>query len=334
MKILIDIDELEQSGAVTSQLATMLRTHAIRDTGSTAINMLLAFGAIVIAAGLLALAAEIPPSKFPAFLGATGIPSLKLAAFLGAGFILLGWLANQRYAAQWGKLASIWMITGALVLSCAVGVITRKPLISPLIIVAILAFVSVIAESKLLIALVPLALVGAIGGSAGYWHACYAIWIQEPTLIIVLFSGLAYGAWEWAKSQTGLYQSLAVVFARMCIILVNFAFWVGSLRGDTPGSMWNESNSMNYFGHANQNIAEVVFIVGWAVALVFAAAWGAKHGRRFMVNTVAVFGAIHFYTQCFENFEVDAVLVILLGVVTVAFGLGLWRYNRKALSAQ
>jgi hypothetical protein len=315
MKILIDIDELEQSGAVTSQLATMLRTHAIRDTGSTAINMLLAFGAIAIAAGLLSL-----------------IPSSGFAALFGAGFILLGWLAKKQYAAQWGKLASIWMITGALVLSGSVGIITNQPFITPLIAAAILAFVSVIAESRLLIALVPLALGAAIGGSTGYWHACYEISIKEPTLTIVLFSALAYGAWQLAKPQTGLYQSLAIVFARMCIILVNFGFWIGSLWGDTPGKIWNEPNTMSYFNHANQQIPEIVFIVGWAVALVFAGAWGAKHGRRFMVNTVAVFGAIHFYTQWFEYIGLHAVSVIVAGVATVAFGLGLWRYNRKVLS--
>jgi len=97
MKILIDIDELEHNGVVKPQLASMLRTHAVRDTGSTAINMLLAFGAIAIAAGLLSL-----------------IPSSGFAAFLGAGFISLGWLVRKQYADQWGKLASIWMITGAL----------------------------------------------------------------------------------------------------------------------------------------------------------------------------------------------------------------------------
>ncbi len=316
MKILIDIDELEKNGVVTPQLASALRSHAVRDTGSTAINMLLAFGAIAIAVGLLSL-----------------IPSSGFAAFFGVGFILLGWLVRKQYAAQWGKLASIWMITGALVLSGSVGVITNQPFKTPLIAAAILAFVSVIAESSLLIALVPLAIIAAIGGSTGYWHACYAISIKEPTLTIVLFSALAYGAWQLAKSQTGLYQSLAVVFARMCIILVNFGFWIGSLWGDTPGKIWNDPSAMSYYSHANQYIHEVVFIIGWAIALLLTGVWSAKHGRRFMVNTVAVFGAIHFYTQWFDHLGLHAISVIIAGVATVAFGLGLWSYNKRVLSS-
>lgn len=315
MKILIDIDELEQNGVVTPQLASTLRAHAVCDIGSTAINILLAFGAIAIAAGLLSL-----------------IPSSGFAAFLGAGFILLGWLVRKQHTAQWGKLASIWMITGALVLSGSVGVITHHPFISPLIATVILTFVSIIAESRLLIALVPLVIAAAIGGSTGYWHTSYALSIKEPTLTIALFSVLAYGAWQFAKSQTGLYQSLLVVFARMCIILVNFGFWTGSLLGDTPGKIWNDPNTMSYFNHANQQIPKMAFVVGWAVALIFAGAWGAKHGRRFMVNTVAVFGAIHFYTQWFEYLEFHALSVIMGGVATIAFGLGLWRYNRKVLT--
>ncbi len=316
MKILIDVDELEQSGAITAQLATMLRVHAVRDTGSLAINMLLAFGAIAIAAGLLAL-----------------VPSPAIAAVFGVGFILLGWLIRKLHAAQWGKLASVWMIVGGLVLSGAVGVITDLPFVAPLIAAAILSIISVVAESRLLIALVPLTLGAAIGGSAGYWRACYEISIREPTLTIVLFSALAYGAWQFAKRRTGLFQSLSIVFARMCVVLSNFGFWVGSLWGDTPGKIWSDPNSTTYFSPENQKIPEVVFIVGWAIALFFAGAWGAKQGRRFMVNIAAVFGAIHFYTQWFEHIGLEPVSVIVAGVATIAFGLGMWRYNRQALSA-
>ncbi len=315
MKILIDIEELERTGVITPELSATLRAHAVRDTGSAAINMLLAFGAIAIAAGLVSLA-----------------PSLGVAAFFGIGFIVLGWLIQKQYAAQWGKLASVWMVTGALVLSGAVGVITDQPFVTPIIAAAILAGVSVLAESRLLIALVPLAIAAAIGGSTGYWHACYAISIEEPTLTIVLFSALAYGAWQVAKTQTGLYHSLAVVFARMCVILVNFGFWIGSLWGDTPGKLWHNPAAMDYFNGANQQIPDTVFILGWAVTLFLAGAWGAKQGHRFMVNTVAVFGAIHFYTQWFEHIGLHAISVIIAGIVTIVFGLGLWRYNRRVLS--
>ena len=55
MKIMIDVDELEREGVLTPELAAKMRQIAMRDTGSTAINIVLAFGAIAVAAGLLAL---------------------------------------------------------------------------------------------------------------------------------------------------------------------------------------------------------------------------------------------------------------------------------------
>ena len=100
----------------------------------------------------------------------------------------------------------------------------------------------VLAGSRLLIALTPLALASAIGGSTGYWHASYMIAISEPTLTIVLFFVLGIAAWMFAKGQRGMAHTLSITFARMCVILVNFGFWVGSLWGDTPGRLWRHPN--------------------------------------------------------------------------------------------
>lgn len=55
MKITVDVDELEREGVLSPELAAKMRQIAMRDTGSTAINIVLAFGAIAVAAGLLAL---------------------------------------------------------------------------------------------------------------------------------------------------------------------------------------------------------------------------------------------------------------------------------------
>ena len=100
MNILIDIDALEREGVVGSELAAKLRAHAVRDTGSTAINILLAFGAIAVAAGLVALTL-----------------SPAVTAVLGAGFIAAGYGVRQAKREMWGKLGGIWMIVGALTLS-------------------------------------------------------------------------------------------------------------------------------------------------------------------------------------------------------------------------
>ncbi len=301
---------------VNAQMAQMLRAHAVSDTGSTAINILLAFGAIAVAAGILALN-----------------PSPVLGTAVGLLFVALGFGIKHQYSGQWGKLGSIWMIVGALILAGGVGYLINSPMLGSLAGAVILLVVGIMAESKLLIALTTLALASAIGGSTGYWHACYMIAVTEPTLTIVLFFVLGLGAWLIAKSQTGLAQTLSITFARMCVVLVNFGFWIGSLWGDTPGRLWRDPEGLNYFGNGSQQIPEMAFIVGWALALVAAGVWGAKNGRRFMVNTVAVFGGIHFYTQWFEFVGAEPVSVILGGIATIAMGLGLWKYNQKVLEA-
>ena len=313
MKILVDIDELQQQGLVTAETARMLRDHATKDTGSTAINILLAFGAVAVAAGIGAL-------TFSAGVGAV----------LGAAFIACGWLARTRATAMWGKLGSIWMVVGALALAGSLGFLADHPLFASLLAAVIFAATAVVAGSSLLIALVPLALESAIGGSTGYWHACYEIAISEPTLTIVLFTALGIGTWQAAKQFTGLYQNLAIVFARVCVILVNFGFWIGSLWGDTPGKLWRSGDHYLDFG-SDAQIQPMVFIVGWIVALLAAGAWAAKNGRRFLVNTVATFGAIHLYTQWFERFGADPITVIVAGLATILIGLALWRYNRRVL---
>ncbi len=316
MKILIDIDALEQKGVVSADTAQMLRAHAVSDTGSTAINILLAFGAIAVAAGILALN-----------------PSPVMGTILGFLFVVVGLGIKQKYSTQWGKLGSIWMIVGALILAGGVGYLINSPMLGSIAGGAILLIVGIMAESKLLVALTPLALASTIGGSTGYWHACYMIAVTEPTLTILLFFALGLIAWFIAKNRGGLNHTLSITFARMCVVLVNFGFWVGSLWGDTPGRLWRDPNGLEYFGSDGQQIPEMVFIVGWALALIAAGVWGAKNGRRFLVNTVAVFGGIHFYTQWFEFVGAEPVSVILGGIATIAMGLGLWKYNQKVLEA-
>ena len=155
MKILVDIDELQQQGLVSAETARLLRDHATKDTGSTAINILLAFGAVAVAAGIGAL---------------TFSPSV--GAVLAAAFIGLGWFVKTRQHAMWGKLGSIWMVIGALALAGSLGFLSDHPLFASLLAAVIFAAVAIVAGSSLLIALVPLALESAIGGSTGYWHAC------------------------------------------------------------------------------------------------------------------------------------------------------------------
>ena len=168
----------------------------------------------------------------------------------------------------------------------------------------------------------------AIGGSVGYWHACYEVAIQEPTLTVVLFFALGLAGWQAAKRLAGQAQALALAFTRMCVILVNFGFWIGSLWGDTPGHTWRAEAS----DHGPPLFSDLAFTLAWAAALLAAGVWGARNGRRFLVNAAATFGGILLYTQWFERLGVDPVSVIFGGALAIAIGMGLWTYNRRQLS--
>ncbi|MES2907454.1 MAG: hypothetical protein V4691_10620 [Pseudomonadota bacterium] len=326
MKILIDVDTLEEEGVLTPALAAVLRKHAVRDTGSTAINLLLAFGAVVLAAGAGAL-----------------VPTASVALMIGLAFIGAGWFVSKNHAEQWGKLGSIWMVIGGLLSAGAVGMlvgytvengaIVERPMLGSIAGAAVLAAVALLAESYLLIALVPFALCAAIGSTTGYWHATYMVCIREPTLTIALFTALGLIGWEVSKRLRGVREGMAIAFTRVCVIFVNMGFWIGSLWGDTPGALWKDPEGSSWSYNYVPQIPATTFIVGWAVALLAAGAWGAKNGRRFLVNTVAVFGAIHFYTQWFEHLGADPLSVMIAGTATIGFGIALWKYNQKQVSA-
>ena len=79
-------------------------------------------------------------------------------------------------------------------------------------------------------------------------------------------------------------------------------------------------------------IPEPVFVVGWAVALLGAGIWAVRVNRRWLVNVVAVFAAIEFYTQWFERLGLEPVSVIVGGLLMLAFALGLWMFNRRLLA--
>jgi len=310
LNILIDVDQLQAEGVLTPELAERLRAAAKRQTGTAALNALLGFGAIAVAIGVCFLA-----------------QSAAIAAALGLALFISGAAARALGAVAWEKLAGVGMVTGALIFSGALAFLINRPTEGSLLIALVLLGAGLAARSRLLAALTPLALAGAIGGSTGYWHACYEIAIREPTLTIALFSALGALMLAASKKVPADFAALALVFARMSAVLVNFGFWIGSLWGDTPGQLWRDSQDW-----AHPLIPAPVFVVGWAIVLLAGGAWGALSGRRFLVNTAVVFGGIHFYTQLFEYLGPDPLALIIAGAATIALGLGLWSYNRKVLA--
>jgi iron complex transport system permease protein len=129
---------------------------------------------------------------------------------------------------------------------------------------------------------------------------------------------------------------LAIIFARVSLILVNFGFWIGSLWGDYPGETWAQGEDYRLWSNrepwrvAHLHVPEIAFIVGWAIVIIAVGAWAAHANRRWVVTTAAVFGAIEFYSQWFERLGAEPWAIIVAGLTIVAFAIALWRYNLTA----
>ena len=114
----------------------------------------------------------------------------------------------------------------------------------------------------------------------------------------------------------------------MSIVLVNCAFWIGSLWGDPFFLFHGQSASPRSIANIKIVIPAYAFSIAWAVVLVAALLWGMRSGRAWLVNLVAVFGAIHFYSQWFEKLGGTPLSVLVGGVVLLLAAMALHRFNR------
>jgi hypothetical protein len=103
-------------------------------------------------------------------------------------------------------------------------------------------------------------------------------------------------------------------FAASAFVIVNLAFWIGSLWGDRS----------RFVGES-----AMVFVVTWALFLVFLVAWAAFTHRRWVVTTGTVFAVIHLYTQWFERLSLSPGSVMLAGILVIFIAAGLITYLRR-----
>jgi hypothetical protein len=75
-----------------------------------------------------------------------------------------------------------------------------------------------------------------------------------------------------------------------------------------------------------------VFVVGWAVGLIVTGAWAAWFNKRWVVNLLAVFGAIHFYTQYFERLSAFPGSILVAGLAGLGIAFAIVRYNKSAVA--
>jgi hypothetical protein len=316
MKITLDISKLVEEGKLTPAEAERLETLASHETGSLGINILIGVGVVAIAAGAVAL-----------------VPTPLTAVLLGAIVFAAGMVIVLNRVKQWTVLGQICLVIGALMFSGGVIVYGEGSLAAMLIVTVALTLAAIAARSSLLIALAVLAASACLGARTGYMHAVYSLAIFEPALTVVLFSALALVAYNASARLPADYERVALMAARTSVVLVNFGFWIGSLWGDPLmllRGMGGKDPSLLYNSIV---IPAWVFSIGWAAALIGAGVWAARANRRWLVNTAAAFGAIHFYTQWFEKLGATPASVLLGGVVMLGIALALWMFNRPATAA-
>ena len=284
MKITLDISKLVQEGKLTREEADKLTALAAHDTDSLGINILIGFGVIAIAAGAVAL-----------------VPTPLTAVSLGLALFAAGCAIVLNRVQQWILLGQICLVIGALMFGGGVIAYGAGSLASMLIVTGAFALAAIAARSSLLMALAVLAASACLGARTGYSHALYSLAIFEPTLTVVLFSALALIAYQASQRLSADYERLAITAARTSLLLINFGFWIGSLWGD-PLMLLRSMNAKDASLDMTKTvIPATVFSILWAVVLLGAGIWAVQVNRRWLVNLVALFAGIHFYTQWFER---------------------------------
>jgi iron complex transport system permease protein len=312
MKVVLDLAQLLEDGEITAAEAEKLKRLSKKSTGSLAFNILIGFGVIAVAIGAIAL-----------------VPDATTGIVLGAIVLGLGFVIQRQGGQEWDVLANICLILGALGLGGGIIYETNGSVWAFLGCAVGFAVASYFAKSGLLMALAVIALSSVLGARTGYFHASYFLGIQEPTLTIIAFSLITLAFYQVSLYVSAANARLALMGARVSIILVNFGFWIGSLWGDRIEQL------SNALGRAETNplfIPRLYFVIGWALALIAFAVWGWMNDRRWVVNVCTVFGAIHFYTQFFERLGPNPAAILLGGLSALGIAIAIWQFNKRAVA--
>jgi len=315
--IRLDLDSLTENGQISPQEAVRLKAFALPDQKrGLFVNLLLIFGALSVAAGTIALVPN----------AATGLV-LALLALGGAEA-----LRRLDVDASLKVLGASLTLMGTVGLAGWIGWEFRDSAASfypTLAIAGVFAAAAIWFRSSFLAAPAVLALGATLGSGTGYWHASYAIFVEEPTLTILLFSAVAAGLFALRGQIATAYEGVTTIAARTAVFLINFAFWVGSLWGDRIGEHWLAPRAWgdrNEWREAATVIPETVFTLGWAAFLIAMIVKTRRGG--FVSVTSTVFLAIHGYTQYFEMLGANAASLVVGGIVLVGLAVAGTRFFR------
>ena len=289
MKITLDLDALVADGKLTSAEAERLEAYAAADTGQLAINVMLGLGAAAVAVGVGIL-----------------VPSLETTIALGAMLFVAGFAIRVARIEQWSVFAQIIMVIGALALSGGLFGLFGQQLWVRVALTLGLTVAGVVAMSGLLVSLAVVAFAATITVDADPWTPTHYLAVAIGSLALLTL--VVYVA---SLRLPPAYERLAIIAMRTAILLVNAAFFIGSIFGD---------ELLGWSG--------LSFSIVWALALLAFGTWAVFANRRWVVNTVAVFGAVHFFTQWFMALGAQPFSILGGGLLLIGFGLGLARFNR------
>lgn len=289
MKITLDLDALVAAGTLSAAEADRLGGFAAHDTSELGSNVLFAVGAAAVATGVGVL-----------------VPTLETTVALGAVLFAAGFWLRITPVARWTVFAQIVMVIGALALLGGVWGLFGEQLWVKLALTVATAVAAVLARSGLLAALAVMAFAATITLDVEFWTPTHYL-----AVAIVALSGLVLGLYLLSLRLAPAYERLAIIAMRTAILLVNAAFFVGSLFGD---------ELLGWSGAS--------FSIAWAFALLSFGGWAAFANRRWVVNTVAVFGALHFFTQWFMALGAQPFSILGGGLLLIGFGLLLAWFNK------
>ena len=311
--IRLDLDALVRTGQLSPADAARLRPLALPDRrGSLLVNLLLVFGSVAAALAAIALVPN----------AATGL-ILALLALGAAEF-----LRRQTRRSDFTVLASGLALMGTLGLAgwTAWQFNHASTTQTALIVTMVLTAGAVRYRSSFLAALSVLALGAVFGSGTGYWHATYAIFIEEPALTILVFGALSAGLYHLRARLGADWQGLATTAARTGLFLVHLAFWIGALWGDRIGETL--AANADTAAESGLHIHRYVFAAGWT-ALSLALAGLTRRGGFASISAL-VFLGIHFYTQYFELLGAHPVSLLVAGLILVGLAAGLAHFHQQA----
>lgn len=305
MKVTLDLDRLLRDGSITADEHTRLQGLAKSSTDVLAFNILIGFGVVAVSVSALAW-----------------VPSPVTAVVLGVLVLGAGLWLTRGFPVSWKLLANICALVGALMSGLGI-VLAFKGSIAALLAVAALFGVTAVFDGSALLAVVAtLTLAASTGASTGYYHAHYGLFVEQPLIMVVVFTVVAIVCYQLSRRLVAERARLALAAARTSVFLVNFGFWVGSLWGDRLSALWGRK-----FGPGAVTVPDTVFAGLWLMALLAVAIWAWRRNLRWTLNTVATFAGIHFYTQWFEHLGATPWTVFVAGILALAVAVGLGKLN-------